>query len=164
MKGKSLKEWIEIYEKKTNDKVAILPGYRLFYLAERGFATMKLDEEGKMVIVYQVCGDAKFWRDFAELVGATFGCNCVATICTRHIEPYIRGFGWEILEREEVDGRYRYWCQDSIGRLIIITYKHTDEETGEPAYWVTHYFNTKATSPMIEEMKAKLKEEGALNG
>lgn len=159
MKGKSLKEWVDIYEQKTGDKAELPEGYRLFYLAERGFASMKPDEEGKMMIIYQVCGDAKFWRDYAELIGSTAGFNCVASICTRHVEPYIRCFGWETLEREEVNGHYRYWCQDSIGRLAILTYKHTDSETGEPVYWVTHYFNTKATSPMIEDMKKKLLEK-----
>lgn len=156
MKGKSLKEWVKIYEEKTGEKAELLKGYRLCYLAERGFASMKADTEGKMIIIHQVCGDAKFWRDYAELIGATAGFECVASICTRHVEPYIRCFGWEILEREEVDGHYRYWCQDSIGRLVILTYKHTDPDTNEPVYWVTHYFNAKATSPLIEDMKKKL--------
>lgn len=165
MKGKSLKEWIDIYEKKTGDKFDMPVGYRLMYMAERGFASMKPDYEGRMMIVYQVCGDAKFWRDYAELVGSTVGMNCVGTICTRHIEPYIRCFGWEVLEKEDVEGQYRYWCQDSIGRLAICTYKNTDEKTGEPNYWVTHYFNTKATTPTIKRMMEKLKEkEGAESG
>lgn len=164
MKGKSLKEWIEIYEKKTNDKAELPEGYRLLYLAERGFASIKPDVEGKMMLIYQVCGDAKFWRDHIELITCNAGFDCVASICTRHVEPYIRCFGWEILEREEINGQFRYWCQDSIGRLAILTYKHTDAETGEPVYWVTHYFNAKATSPMIEAMKEKLQKEGVLNG
>lgn len=164
MKAKSLKEWIEIYETKTGDSFDLLPGYRLLYMPERGFASMKPDFEGKMMIIYQVCGDAKFWRDYAELVSCTADFECAATICTRHIEPYIRGFGWETIEKEDVNGQLRYWCQDSIGRLVIITHKHNDEKTGEPVYWVTHYFNTKATSPLIEKMKEKLQKEGVLNG
>ncbi len=160
MKGKSLKDWIELYENKTGDRAELPAGYRLFYLAERGFASMKPDFEGKMMIVYQTCGDAKFWRDFAELHSSIAGFECIATICTRHIEPYIRGFGWEVIEKEDVDGKYRYWCQDSIGRLVICTYKNDDEVTGEPNYWVTHYLNTKVTSPSVERMKEKLIQEG----
>ena len=68
-KGLSLGAWIEIYEKKTNDKVDFPEGYRLLYMAERGFAIIKPDIEGKMMIVYEVCGDARFWRDVCELIG-----------------------------------------------------------------------------------------------
>lgn len=153
MQGKSLREWIEIYEKKTKDTFEVPAGYRLLYLAERGFVQLKPDFEGKIMLVYQLCGDAKFWRDFAELVCSTMGLECVSTICTRHIEPYIRGFGWEILQKEDNNGHYRYWCQDSIGRLVVCTFKNINSDTGEPNYWVTHYLNTKATTPNIEGIK-----------
>lgn len=158
MKGKSLKEWVELYERKTKDKAECLEGYRLFYLAERGFCTMKPEPESKMLFIYQICGDLKFWLDYAELQAAAMNLGCVASVLVRKVEPYIRDFGWEILEREEIDGNYRYWCQDSIGRLAIITHKGLNKTTGIVEYWVTHYFNTKATSPMIEKMKEKLKE------
>lgn len=164
MKAKSLKEWIEFYEAKSGDSFYLLPDFRLLYMPERGFATMKPDYEGKMMIVYQVCGDAKFWQDYTELVSQAAGFECMATIFTRHIEPFIRALGGEIIEKEDVNGQLRYWCQDSIGRLAIITHKHCDEKTGEPVYWGTHYLNTKATSPLIEKMKEKLEKEGALNG
>ena len=122
-KGKSLQEYLKIYKEKTGDNPMVPWGYRLLYLAERGFAIMKPDIEGKMMIVYQVCGDGKFWRDWAELEAACMGFDCVGTICTRAIEPYIRSFGWEILSKSEINGQRRYRCQDSIGRLIICTYK-----------------------------------------
>lgn len=163
MKGKSLKEWVDLYERKTKDKAEVLEGYRLFYLAERGFCTTKPDLEGKMLMIYQICGDLKFWLDYAELQAAAMQLDCVASVLVRHVEPYIRDFGWEILEREDVDGHYRYWCQDNIGRLAIITHKGYNEKTNTTEYWVTHYFNTKATSPLIEKMKEKLRKEGVLN-
>lgn len=42
-KAHSLKEWIKIYEEKTGDNFGVPNGYRLFYMAERGFASMKPD-------------------------------------------------------------------------------------------------------------------------
>lgn len=149
-KGKSLQEYLKIYKEKTGDNPMVPWGYRLLYLAERGFATMKPDIEGKMMIVYQTCGDGKFWRDYAELMAAGMGFDCVGTICTRAIEPYIRSFGWEILSKSEINGQRRYRCQDSIGRLIICTYKcDGDEEGMPPHYWVTHYLNQKATEGVM---------------
>lgn len=147
-KGKSLKEWVKIYEEKTGDKAELPAGYRLFYLAERGFASMKPSLEDKMMVVYQVCGDAKFWRDHAELYAATMGLDYVASICTRHIKPYIRGFGWSIISEQCINGQYRFNCQDSIGRKVIITHKDINDITGEPEYWVTHYLNEKATESL----------------
>lgn len=149
-RGKSLKEWLSIYENKTGDRAELPYGYRLCYLAERGFASMKPDIEGKMMVVYQVCGDGKFWRDYAEMMAAGMGLDCVGTICTRAIEPYIRSFGWEILSKTEINGQRRYRCQDSIGRLIICTYKcDGDKEGMPPHYWVTHYLNKKATESVV---------------
>lgn len=152
-KPKSLQEWIKIYEAKTGDKAELPYGYRLLYLAERGFASMKPDIEGKMMIVYQVCGDAKFFRDYAELMAAGMGLDCVATICTRAIHPYIRSFGWQLLETQCINGQYRFVCQDSIGRKIIITHKDINETTGKPEYWVTQYLNEKVNASGIFNKK-----------
>lgn len=148
MKGRSLEDWIELYEEKTGDKAAWLDGYRLFYMAERGFATMKPDIEGKLMIVHMTCGDGKFWRDYAEMRGLELGLEAVGTICTRPILPYIRSFGWEILRDEEVDGKHRYWCQDSIGRKVICTYMCEGDEGQPPQYWVVSYFNAKAVAAL----------------
>lgn len=156
MKGKSLKEWIDIYEKKTGDKAELPKGYRLFYSAKRGFASMNPDVKGNMLVIYQVCGDLQFWLDFAEIQAAGMNLECVAAVLVRNIEPYIQALEWEILEREEKNGCYRYWCQDAIGRLGIITHAGIKQATGKPVYWATYYLNAKATSPMIEEMKNRI--------
>lgn len=152
-KGKSLRQWVELYERKTGDKAELPPGFRLTYLAERGFISMKPVPKGKMMFVYQVCGDAKFWRDYAELVSITMGLCRVCTICTRHIRPYIRGFGWEILKEECINGQYRFRCQDSTGRLVIITHRGINDATGEPDYWVSHYLNKKYCDEFAEGEK-----------
>lgn len=145
MKGKSLKEWIEIYEAKTGDKAEIPFGYQISYLAERGFCIYKPDKERDIIVVYQTCGDGKFWRDCMELKACVLGINCIGTICTRPIKPYIRAFGWEILKEFEVDvSKRRFICQDSIGREVIITFKDFNDK-GDPEYWVTHYLNKKAS-------------------
>lgn len=146
-KGKSLKEWIDIYEEKTGDKFGLPKGFRLCYLAERGFCEYRLDVEGKIVLVYQLCGDAKFWRDSLELIYSHAGFDAIGTICIRHIKPYIRSFGWQILTEMTKNGQKRYLCQDSIGRKVICTEIDKDEN-GEASYMVTHYFKEKAVSTL----------------
>lgn len=155
----SLKEWIKIYEDKTGDTFGVPEGYRFFYMAERGFASMKPDFKTRLMVVYQVCGDGKFWRDFAELTFAVpLGLDAVCTICTRPIKPYIRGFGWEILDEQCKDGQYRFLCQDSSGRPVMITHKDV-QPSGLPEYWVTHYCHKRRAAATIEEF---LKEDEVL--
>lgn len=155
----SLKEWIKIYEDKTGDTFGVPEGYRFFYMAERGFASMKPDFKTRLMVVYQVCGDGKFWRDFAELAFAVpLGLDAVCTICTRPIKPYIRGFGWEILDEQQKGGQYRFLCQDSSGRPVMITHKDV-QPSGLPEYWVTHYCHKRRAAATIEEF---LKEDEVL--
>lgn len=146
MQAKSFDEWVKVYEEKTGDKYTQPPeGFSLMYLPERGFADMKINTEGKMVFVNQVCGDAKFWRDLAEIIANAWHCNAVCTVCTRHILPYIRSFGWEVVKEFSNIGvgcEKRYLCQDSIGRKIVITHQGFNAK-GEPQYWVTQYINEK---------------------
>lgn len=152
-KAHSLKEWIKIYEEKTGDNFGVPNGYRLFYMAERGFASMKPDLKTRLMVVYQVCGDGKFWRDYAELTFAVpMGLDAVCTICTRPIKPYIRGFGWEILDEQHKNGQYRFLCQDSTGRAVMITHKDV-QENGLPEYWVTHYCQRKAAATIEEFLR-----------
>lgn len=134
-----LKQWIEKYEKKTGDKFCCPDGFKLLFLPSRGFAQIKTDIEGKMIIIYQLCGDAHFWHDIAEVIAVNSGLECIATICTRKIEPYIRFWGWKIDRIYELpDGLKRYFGYDKFGRPFVASPKNTDEN-GETSYYVCHY-------------------------
>lgn len=160
--GKSLKDWIELYEAKVKEKAELPSGFSLVYLADRGFTILKPDTESKMMVIYQVCGDGKFWRDYAELKALELGLEVLGSICVRRFAPYIRAFGWELLDTEcyinNDETHHRYLCQDSTGRAVLFSHKGFDEDTGEPQYWVTQYLNRKA-APTIKEF---LKEKGEL--
>lgn len=152
MAAKSLKEWIDEYESKTGDKFFTPAGFRLYWLPERGFASMKPDFEGKMLIIWQVCGDGKFWRDAAELyIANALGLETLISICTRPVIPYMRAFHWEVLDEECVNGQYRYLCQDSAGRAVVLTHKDSgNKDNPNPEYWVTHYIKRKAARTFAE--------------
>lgn len=160
MKAKSLKEWVTEYEEKTGDKFDVPVGFQLYWLPERGFASMKPDFEGKILVMWQVCGDGKFWRDTGELfVANAMNLECVAAICIRPIRPYIRAFNWEILDEQCVNEQYRFLCQDSAGRAIVITHKgEGNEKNPNPEYWVTHYIKRKAAASFEEFFKQKARD------
>jgi hypothetical protein len=159
---KSLKGWVEMYEQKTGDKFGIPDGFRLIYLASRGFTIYKLDEEAKMIIVYQTCGDAKFWRDSLELIYGHVGYDYIGTIVTRHVKPYIRAFGAEIIKEYDRDGKKRYLCQDEIGRKVIFTEGGLNEK-GEPSFLCVQYLKQKAVSELSkEEVTTKKESEAAV--
>lgn len=155
MKIRSLKEWADFYTIKTNDIVNLLPGFRLYYLPNRGFATMKIDFEAKMLIIDQVAGDANFWRDMAEVCMAQAnGLDVIATTCNRDLMAYMRLFDAEMLDIESVgleNGTIlsRYLFQDNIGRAVLASPRCINKQ-GKVEYWVTQYLKIKAR-PTIKE-------------
>lgn len=155
MKIRSLKEWADFYTIKTNDIVNLLPGFRLYYLPNRGFATMKIDFEAKMLIIDQVAGDANFWRDMAEVCMAQAnGLDVIATTCNRDLMAYMRLFDAEMLDAEKVsleNGTIlsRYLFQDNIGRAVLASPRCINKQ-GKVEYWVTQYLKIKAR-PTIKE-------------
>jgi hypothetical protein len=157
MKPKSLAEWIKFYEDKADDTFEVPLGFRLYWLPERGFCSMKPDYDAKMLVIYQVCGDGKFWRDIAEVfVANALGLDTIASICTRAVSPYIRSFSWEIIEEQVKDGKLRFLCQDSVGRAVVLTHKCDGGDGADPHYWVTHYINRKAAASFDEFFKQEV--------
>ena len=139
--ARSPEEWMELYMKKTGETNVQEPeGFTTFYVPTRGFAMFKADREGKILMIYHLCGDAKFWKDFGEILCGINGLKCICTIVTRQIDAYIRFWGWKKV-KEEVNkyGRRRITCMEDGRRKIILTYKSTDEETNDDVYWLTYY-------------------------
>lgn len=108
MRGKTLDEWISFYEKKVGAKYEP-PDKRTtrFYFPDKGFA--EIGATNNMVIIHQMCGDARFWKQVAEVLAMERGINHLGTWCVRKIEAYIRFFGVEIERIENAgDGLKRY--------------------------------------------------------
>ena len=65
-----------------------------------------------MIIIHQLCGDAKFWKQVGEVLALEHGMKALGTWCIRDIEPYIKFFNAEIERMEELpDGLKRYHCR-----------------------------------------------------
>lgn len=135
----TLAQWIAKYEQKTGEKFEAKTGFKLLYSQDRGFCEIRVDEEKKMVMIWQLCGDGRFWRDFAELLAGLFGYRNLGTITIRHeVEAYVRLFGFKI-ERKELlpDGYYRYYGVGTGSRSKCLCSPAWISENGRMAYYVT---------------------------
>lgn len=104
---KTLDEWIKEYEEKTGEEHTE-PNeenkLKLYYVADRGYAEIgifRTDNTEPSVVIYEVCGDAKFWHDFGVILCKQHNIKNILTVCIRAIEPYIRFWGWNIKERHK---------------------------------------------------------------
>ena len=149
-KPHTLEEWINFYENKSKEEFEVPNGFIFNWLPTRGFSLMKPDPEGGMLIIYATCGDGKFWRDVGEMLALNNGLTKLCTICVRKIEPYIRFWGWKIVQQTEVDGQKRFFCKDNLGRNVVITHKCICDDTHLPCYYVTQYL-IKGEYPVFSE-------------
>ena len=118
-------------------KFEVDPRYRLFYFPDRGFAQFKVTD--KMLIINQICGDGKFWKQVAEVLASACGVNHLGTWCVRNVEVYIRFWGFtadciEYLQKEDCS---RYHCiNKTTGERALIS-PAFKKDNGEWAYYVT---------------------------
>ncbi|MGE1061183.1 hypothetical protein NXG27_00835 [Megasphaera paucivorans] len=133
---KSLKDWIQEYEKGTGNKFECLKDFTLWYLPNRGFCQFTMLPNEKLIFIRDTCNDAHFWRDTMECLAHQYGYDFLMTLCIRHILPYIRYFGWTIEQKFTVNGFKRYICSDQENREIVITAKYVGVH-GEIYYYVT---------------------------
>lgn len=134
---KSLKEWIEEYKEKTGDDFDFLKGFTTWYLPDRGFCQFTLMPNSTTVMCWNLCHDAKFWRDAMECFALQNGYERIITVCILPIKAYIRYWGWKIQQDFEKDGLHRYICSDKSGREVVISPKNKNDD-GTINYYVTN--------------------------
>ena len=138
----TLEEYIKKYEEKTRDKFKPKDGFKLFYLPDRGFCEIGVTtvfDKQKMMIIYQLCGDGKFWRDFALLLAQTLKIDKLGSICIRkNIKAYIRFWGFKITKKEPLnDGSFIYYAQNTEGKTARLSPIHIHDDTSRISYLVT---------------------------
>ena len=135
----TLYEWIGFYNRKNpQDPFQPTDGFELFYVPEKGFCEVLF--LGDMVIVGQLAGDARFFKEHIDKVAAQMGIREGGTICIRkEIRAYIRLFGYRIDHVEELsDGTKRYYGSNKkTGKWALYSPGYTYDATGELAYLVT---------------------------
>lgn len=128
--NRTLEQWIDRYNKKIPEGFKRDERFALFYLPDKGFA--EITDAGKMVIVNQMCGEFKYWRELAERISRRLGYKVAGTIVIRNIEAYIRMAGFVPYRIEETTQGRRYFCTD----------KHSGQKgqaspAGKGTYYVT---------------------------
>jgi len=137
---KTLDAWIKIYEKRTRENFEPKKDFKLIFLPDRGFCEYSVDIQKRMVMIYQLCGDGKFWRDIALVMADLYGCNYIGTICSRdNIKAYIRFWGYCIDYEEQLpEGLSRYHCkQKTTQKPALCSPAWIDKVTGKVSYYVT---------------------------
>ena len=134
-------EWIKWYEEKSGDTFVMKANAALYFQAKRGIMVCRLtgDSQESMLVIDYVIGDGKFWYDFAEIIAAMWNCRCIGTICTRHIEAYIRFWDGKIVKKWLQEGQKRFLAKDRRGRYGTLTYRGKDDNTGKDTYFAILY-------------------------
>ena len=132
--GRTLDEWIERYNKKVPNGFKRDERFALFYLPDKGFCELVATD--KMMILGQVGGDGRFWKEHAEQWARELGLKVCGTYFTRkEAQAYIKLFSFKNVSVEEKDGFKRYRCTSEDGRWGLMTECLIDGK--KRAYYVT---------------------------
>lgn len=135
--GKSFAEWVALYNKKTPEPYQRDERFELFYDAEHGFC--EVGQSGKMMIINQLAGDGRFWKEKVSEAARAVGIHMCGTWCIRKaIRAYIRLFGYRIEWEEDVGGLPRFHAKDAEGRkgLASPAFRYNDKDKTQ-AYFIT---------------------------
>lgn len=138
----TLEDYIKKYEEKTKDKFKPKEGFKLFYLPDRGFCeigVITVFNKQQMLVIHQLGGDGKFWRDYATLIAQSLNIKKIGSICIRkNVEAYIRFWGFKITKKEPLDdGSFIYYAKNKEGKTARLAPIHIHDDTSRVSYFVT---------------------------
>jgi len=131
----TLEEWIAKYNEKSPEPFQENTGYALYFEMEKGFCEIGFTKD--MVIINQMCGDGRWWKDAVDRIAETAGLHHIGTWATRSVKGYIRRFGYRIYQTENlIDGTKRYFFIDDNNHKGIASpaYRNAD---GTLTYYLT---------------------------
>lgn len=134
----TLEDWIKKYNRKTPEPFKRDERFMLYYLPDRGFC--EVGQTDDMVIINQLCGDARYWKDKVSDMARKVGIKKCGTWCIRQqVKAYIRLFGYKILKTENTaDGLPRYHCiHKETGKEGLMSPAFRYKDGGKQAYFVT---------------------------
>lgn len=137
-KKRTLREWVEVYNKHTPEPFKRDERYNLYFLPDKGFCEIGMT--GDMVFIHQLCGDGRYWFKAVTNLAQKIRASRCGTICIRpEIRAYIRLFGFKIAREEDLgDGMKRYYCKNKeTGKEGLISPCFQYKDSGVQAYFVT---------------------------
>jgi hypothetical protein len=133
-----LKEWIARYNEKAPEPFQRDRRFTLHFLPARGFC--EVGQTADMLLIHQLCGDARFWRDRISSLARKLKKARCGTICIRpEIKAYIRLFGFRVEKEEPLPhGLFRYHCRHKeTGKRGLASPAFQYLATGKTAYFIT---------------------------
>lgn len=135
---KKKKEWIALYERKTQDVYELPLNFDELFLPNRGFAQYSFNNNS--IIVYHTCGDGSFWRDVAEFLACRISKPLIRTILSRNPYVYLRAFN-VVIDKTEWVLKDNYKClqiygYDQEGRLVFVSQQPNEYELYYVTQWV----------------------------
>lgn len=140
--GKTKKEWIALYERKTQDKYELPSSFDELFLTNRGFAQYSFNHNA--VIVYHTCGDGAFWRDIAEFLAYRINKPLIRTILSRNPYVYLRAFN-VIIDKTEWVLKDKHEClqiygRDPEGRLVFVSQQPSEYKLYYVTQWMRNLY------------------------
>lgn len=123
---KTLQEWLKYFEDNSDypngwNKPGPYPkGSKMFWDPEKGYVVLIRDEETKMLVVVEVCGEVKHWVELAVAFAKQLNFDKVGGKFGKHIKPYLKDLGAEVVKiNTDENGLSRYVCKDKDNHLVL---------------------------------------------
>lgn len=134
-----LDSWIKKYNAKTPEPFSRDLRYDFYFKPDKGFCELGMNIDGDMIMMNQLCGDARYWRDLANKAAKACGIKRCGTICIRpEIRAYIRLFGYRITKEEKLsDELIRFHCINKEHKRALVSPAFYYKDRGVQAHFVT---------------------------
>ena len=93
---KSLEEWIEYYEEKSDSRFRMSPGEKIVFGEEKGFFSYCIVPEREAVEIPKMVGEGKYWAKEIRKMVKALGLKKVLFFTKRNPDTWIRTYGGRI--------------------------------------------------------------------
>ena len=93
---KSLEEWIEYYEEKSDSRFRMSPGEKIVFDEEKGFFTFFVVPEREAVEIPKMVGEGKYWAKEIRKMVEALGLKKALFFTKRNPATWIRTYGGRI--------------------------------------------------------------------
>ena len=93
---KSLEEWIESYEEKSQSRFRLSKGEKIVFDEEKGFFSYYIVPEREIVEVPKMVGDGRYWEEKVKLIARKLGMKKVMFFTKRNPKTWNRKYGTRI--------------------------------------------------------------------
>ena len=129
--NKTFEDYVARYEKKTQGKFERNEDLNIYFLPDKGFCEIGVKEN--KIKVGAVCGDGKFWCNFANEIARRMDLKLGTVYFSRQMpKAYIRLLGFKIVEeKENSQGTKDFICVNDEGKNATVIPAYKDKNDNE---------------------------------